>query len=246
MAAMMTNEQKQQVWQAYRDRRPTRVPVMYGVNPRVVLLDPKWNTRGITFQEYATDASATVEVQLLFMRYQHEFLHQYCDHPVGLPRQWSFYVDNQNTYDSQYFGAVPAFRDGQVADVAPPLAGPAKRRIFEIDIDRPLDNPFVKDCLRRYEELKRAVGRLASQPVELSVRPPLMGFDGPFTIAVNLRGPELLTDLYEDPDYVVALTGFIQRGASLRNRALAALFGVQPFKGTRGSFADDSIALISP
>jgi uroporphyrinogen-III decarboxylase len=240
-----TNEQKQRVWQAYRDRKPTRVPVTYGINPRVVLFDPKWNPRGISFQEYATDAAAAVEVQLQFMEFQSQYLNQYCDSPLGRPEQWEFYVDNQNTYDSAYFGAPVEFRDGQVADVSPYLAGAGKHRIFEIDIDHPLDNPFIKHCLRRYEALKARAAKLSYKGVRFAVRPPLMGFDGHFTIAVNLRGPELLTDLYEDPDYVRRLMEFIHRGVVIRNRALAGAFGRKAFEGRRGSFADDSIQLVS-
>ncbi len=240
-----TNEEKQQLWQAYRDRRPTRVPVTYGVNARSVLLDPAWNARGVTFEEYVTDPTATVEIQLLFLRYKSEFLHQYCDHPLGRPARCEFYVDNQNTYDSQYFGAPIEFREGQVADVRPYLAGEGKHRIFEIDVDRPMQNPFVQDCLRRYEELCRTVERLPAEGIEYGVTPPLLGFDGPFTIAVNLRGPELLTDVYEDRAYVVRLMEFIQRGVAIRNRALAEHFGRKAFQGPRGSFADDSIALLS-
>ena len=114
------------------------------VNPRVVLFDPKWNPKGVTFQEYYSDAAAAVEVQLQFMEYQRQYLHHYCDHPLGRPAEWEFYVDNQNTYDSAYFGAELVFREGQVVDVAPPLAGRGKDRIFEMDIDHPLENPFVR------------------------------------------------------------------------------------------------------
>ena len=242
---MVTNEQKQAVWDAYRARRPIRVPVTYGVNARIVLLDPAWNTRGITFAEYAADAVAAIEIQLLFARYKAEMLHKYCDHPVGPQETIEFYVDNQNTYDSAYFGAPVAFRDGQVADVEPYLAGAGKDRIFEIDIDRPLDNPFVQSCLRRYEDLKAAAARLPGDGRIYTVRPPLMGFDGPLTMAVNLRGPEMLSDLIEDPEYAVKLMTFIQTGAAIRNRALAERFGQPAFTGPSGNLADDSIALIS-
>jgi len=242
---MTTNEQKQLLWQAYRDRKPTRVPVTYGVNPRVVLLDPKWNTKGISFAEYFSDPKATVEIQLRFMEYQSQFLNHYCDSPVGRPDRWAFHVDNQNIYDSAYFGAPLAFRDGQVPDVYPYLSGRDKNRIFEIDIEQPLSNPFVKDCLRRYEALRSEVARLRYGGMAFTVNPPLMGFDGPFTIAINLRSDDLLVDLYDDPGYVRRLMEFVQRGVAIRNRALAGLFKREAFEGPRGSLADDSIQLIS-
>jgi uroporphyrinogen-III decarboxylase len=221
------------------------VPVTLGVNPRVVLFDPKWNPKGITFQEYVADADAAVEVQLQFMEFQSQYLNRYCDSPLGRPEKWEFYVDNQNVYDSAYFGAPVEFRDGQVSDVSPPLAGAGKGRLFEMDIDHPLENPFIRDCLRRYEHLKAAAKRLRYHGVRFDVRPPLMGFDGHLTIAVNLRGHELLTDLYEDPGYVRRLMEFIHRGVVVRNRALAEAFGRKAFEGSCGWFADDSIQLIS-
>ena len=242
---MVSNAEKEQVWQAYRDRRPVRVPVTYGVNARVVLFDPAWNKRGVTFAEYYADPAAAIEIQLQLMEYQSQYLNQYCDHPTGRPEEWAFHVDNQNTYDSAYFGAELAFRDGQVADVAPPLAGAGKETIFQLDIDHPLENPFIKDCLRRRDDLAAAAERLSYHGMRFTVRDLLLGFDGHFTIAVNLRGHELLTDLYEDPPYVRRLMEFIHRGVVIRNRALAELFGKKAFDGPSGSFADDSIQLIS-
>jgi uroporphyrinogen-III decarboxylase len=241
---MVSNEEKERVWRAYRDGRPVRVPVTYGVNPRVVLFDPAWNKRGVTFAEYYADPAAAVEIQLQFMEYQSQYLNNYRDQPLGRPEEWAFYVDNQNTYDSAYFGGELAFRDGQVADVVPPLAGAGKETIFQMDIDHPLENPFIKDCLRRWEGMK-AAGRLSYHGMRFKVNPPLMGFDGHFTIAVNLRGHELLTDIYEDRPYVQRLMEFIHRGVIIRNRALAERFGKKAFDGASGSFADDSIQLIS-
>lgn len=242
---MPTNEEKQAVWQAYRAGRPTRVPVTYGVNPRTVLCNPEWNTRGITFEEYRRDPALMIEMQLLFLRYQVEFLNQYCDSPAGWPKEFAFYVDNQNTYDSRYFGAPVAFRDGQVADVEPVYAGGGKDRIFQQDIDRPLDNPFIQDCLRRHEALCRLAEKTSFHGVSLKVNPPLMGFDGHLTVAANIRGGDIFCDLYEDPAYVQRFFSFLHQGVVNRTRALHEHFGRKPFDGAKGSFADDSIALIS-
>jgi len=241
----VTNEEKTHVWEAYRDRRPVRVPVTFGVNPRVVLLDAEWNPRGITFAEYWSDARVAVEVQLEFLRYGVEYLHQYCDWPVGWPESHEFYVDVQNVYDSAYFGCPVEFRDGQVPDVRPILVGADKDRVFDLDIDRPMDNPFVQESLRRYEDLKREAERTSFRDVVLGVRPPLWGFDGPVTVATNLRGVELYSDLYEDPDYATRLFDFITRGVIIRNRAVAGHFGRRAFDGPRGVIADDSVQLIS-
>ncbi len=242
---MLTNEEKQKIWQAYYERKPIRVPVTYGVNPRVVLFDPEWNTNGITFEEYFTDAKALIEIQLKFMEYQTQYLNNYRDSPVGRPKEFTFYVDNQNSYDSLYFGTPIEFRDGQVADTMPILSGTDKYRIFDMDIEHPLDNKFVKQCLRRYEDIKSAVSSLSYHDMTFNVAPPTMGFDGHLTIATCLRGSELYVDIYEDPEYFQKLLDFLHHAVIIRNKALTELFGQKAFNGKHGGFADDSIQLIS-
>jgi len=242
---MPTNEEKREVWKAYHERRPVRVPVTLGANPRTVLFNKNLNPSGISFEDYFSDASALIEIQLRFMEYRTQVLNQYCDSPVGRPEEYTFYVDNQNSYDSLYFGTPIEFRDGQVADTTPILSGSDKNRIFEMDIDHPLENPFIKQCLRRYEEIKTAVESLLYHDMSFRAQPPMMGFDGHMTIATCLRGEELYTDLYMDPDYVRKLFSFIHRAVIIRNQALAKLFGREVFSGQRGSLADDSIQLIS-
>jgi uroporphyrinogen-III decarboxylase len=240
-----TNEEKVQVWAAYRARKPTRVPVSFGVNPRVVLQDPDWNPHGITFEEYFTDPRALIEVQLKFLQYQVEYLNQYCDSPTGWPQSLDFYVDVQNVYDSAYFGGPLELLEGQVVDVSPVLAGPDKERVFSVDIERPMDNPFVRQSLKRQAELAEAVRGTSFRDIRLGVRPVTWGFDGPLTVATNLRGSALYVDLYEDPGYADRLMDFITRGVIIRNRAMHKHFGLEAFKGPNGSIADDSVQLIS-
>ena len=239
---VVTDAQKRAVWDAYRAGRPTRVPVTFGINPRVVLLDAEWNPRGITFQEYWNDARVAVEMQLKFVEYQVEFLNRYCDSPTEWPERFDFVVDVQNVYDSAYFGGPVEFRDGQVPDVSRTLEGENTEHIFQVA----MDNPFVRDCLRRREELVRAAAGVSFHGLRLGVAPLVWGFDGPLTIATNLRGSELYLDLAAEPDYVDRLFAFITQGVIIRNKAMRSQFGQKPFDGPRGSIADDSVELISP
>ena len=240
-----TAEEKQKVWEAYRARRPIRVPVTWGVNPRVVLLDPQWNPRGLAFEDYFRDARVLVDVQLEFLRYQVEYLNRYSDKPTEWPAKFEFYVDVQNVYDSAYFGCPVAFREGQVPDVSAILAGKDKERVFALDIDHPLENPFVRQCLARHAAVKKLLPTLSFHGLELGLQPLVWGFDGPLTVATNLRGAELYSDLYEDPDYVARLLEFITRGVIIRNRVLYEHFGLKAFDKPSGWIADDSIQLIS-
>ena len=241
-----TNEEKQKVWQAYHDGNPARAPMTFGANPRTVLFNKEWNPKGISFEDYFSDASALVEIQLQFMEYRTQVLNQYCDSPVGRPEEWTFYVDNQNSYDSLYFGTPIEFRDGQVANTTPILAGSDKNRIFEMDIEHPLENPFIKQCIRRYKDIKELAESLSYHGMTFRVQPPLMGFDGHLTIATCLRGEEIYADIYLDPEYVKRLFDFLHRAVIIRGRALAKLFGREAFSGSCGGLADDSIQLISP
>jgi uroporphyrinogen-III decarboxylase len=154
-------------------------------------------------------------------------------------------VDTQNVYDSAYFGAPVEFRDGQVPDVSRILEGADRERIFSVDLDRPMDNPFVRECLRRHEELTRAADGVGFHNVRLGVAPVVWGFDGPLTVATNLRGSEFYLDLADDPDYATRAMEFITRGVIIRNRAMRRHFGLKAFDGPSGSIADDSVELIS-
>jgi uroporphyrinogen-III decarboxylase len=242
---MVSNEDKARIHEAYRSHKPIRVPVIFGANPRLVVLDPKWNRAGITFRDYFTSGAVLVEMQLRFMEYRTQYLNQYCDDPTGRPEKFEFYVDWQNSYDSLYFGCPLHYRDGEVPDTTPILAGADKQRLFDFDLDHPLDNPFIRWMLQRYEDIKSAAGRLSQAGVSFSVRPPMLGFDGHLTIATCLRGQELYSDFYEDPPYVHKLLDFIGRAVGIRNQALGDRLGVKAFDGPTAWFADDSIQLIS-
>jgi uroporphyrinogen-III decarboxylase len=222
------------------------VPVALGVNSRVILLDPAFNPQGTSFEEYYRDGRAAADIQLRFMDYQAEYLNRFSDSPMGRPRDFAFYVDTQNVYDAAYFGCPIRFEEGQVADTSPILTGRDKNRIFSFDFDHPLDNPFIRECFARHESLVAAVAKLSVPGMSFKVRPITMTWDGPVTIAVQLRGIEFLTDLVEDPEYAVKLMRFIQHAAEIRNRALAARAGEPVFQGPVGGLADDSIQLIGP
>lgn len=241
---MVTNEAKQAVWQAYRAGKPTRVPVALATNSRVVILDARWDP-GVTFEEYFRDAAAHLKAQLRHIEYRHEFLHQFCDSPLGLPKEITIGLDRQNTYDAEYFGGELFFAAGQVPDARPYLSGADKHRVFDLDIERPLDNPMLKRCLALHADLKRLAEKTTHKGMRVKVGPLMIGFDGPLTIAAALRGGEIFLDLYEDPEYFHKLLAFLTRGAILRRRALGSLAGLSEEQVSACFFADDSVQLIS-
>ena len=108
--------EKQAVWDAYHARRPTRVPLRWNVNPRIILLDPALNPEGFTFEQYSRDPLTLMTVQARFQEYQAQVLSRTCDCPAQIPEQWRFYVDTQNTSDGAYLGAPVRF-ESEITEV---------------------------------------------------------------------------------------------------------------------------------
>ena len=56
------NEEVKKVWETYNAKKPLRMPVILGVNNRIILLDSKLNTKGYTFEQYFHDPVIMTEV----------------------------------------------------------------------------------------------------------------------------------------------------------------------------------------
>ena len=57
------NEEVKRVMAAYNAGSPIRVPMILGVNARVLLCDPKYNTRRLSFEEYWNDKKLFVSIR---------------------------------------------------------------------------------------------------------------------------------------------------------------------------------------
>jgi uroporphyrinogen decarboxylase len=130
-------------------------------------------------------------------------------------------------------------------DTPPLLAGANKRLLFERGMPDPLSGGVFAHAHRLHQAI---ADRLASDPTRhgklVTLAPFGLGTDGPFTVAQHLRGIELFTDLYEDPDYVRQLLDFIVDGTIARIRVHRRFFGF-PEVSENWSFADDAIQMLS-
>lgn len=239
------NEEVRQVWEAFRARRPIRVPVILGINPRVYLLNPELNQAGISFEQYSEDPDLMAQVQMATQHYTRHHMLQ--DAPMGLPEDgWAIYVDLQNYYEAAWFGAPVEYRAGQVPDTSPILTDDGKRMLFDRGIPDPLRDGSMGKNQRFYEHMLANMGSYshAGLPV-VSAAMSGLGTDGPMTIAASLRGAtELCTDFYENPDYVRELLDYITEATIHRIRALREALGQEARPRCTG-FADDSIELLS-
>lgn len=234
---------KQRVWDRYHAGSPTRVPVELGLNNRLVMLDRRIDTGELTYKQVFSDAVAMLRVQLHWQYVCRKRYHLFCDYPSDLPETWQVALHLQNIYEAAFFGCPVDFKPDQVPDTTPVFDGENKRAIFDIDITRPFERYPYKTAIEFYEILvdyvkgKTFLGR----PVAID-RPAFIASDGPLTVAMNVRGPEILTDLIDDPDYAGELFAFTTE-AALRRREAFIEYADLP--ETAGGFADDSIALIS-
>lgn len=239
-----TNEEKQAVWDAFNAGKPTRVPLNWGCNSRIVLLNPELNPEGYTYQQMLTDPAVPPIMQSRFDEYCATTLAETCDRLAGLPDTWAFSYEYHNISDGAYFGAPVQFRDGQVPSVEPCYSIDEVDTFLARDFSRPLENPWIQQCLRFREQLLQVAESFSYQGRKGRVLDFTLNFDGPLTIATILFGTDIFLFLLEEPEKSKELLLFITKACILRNQALLQLAN-QPLKGEWGGIADDSIQLIS-
>lgn len=239
-----SDAEKQAVVDAFEAGRPTRVPMILGNNVRVVLMSPDWNPEGITFQQYMEDPETHVKIALRHQLYQRQVLGKVSDIRCEPPEVWQAPLMVFNIYEAASLGAPVKYFDQQVPDTQVCLTDDNRESIFEVDIDNPLDLPFHKKYLAFEQQMQKIVKDMTFEGRPVQVPPwSQMGTDGPVTVAMNLRGPEFMMDLIEDPDYADRLMAFLIRAALRRRQAFARKVG------SKGSahmgIADDSCAMLS-
>ncbi len=238
------NEEAKNVWDAYLAGKPVRVLMIIGCNARMILLDPKLNNKKITFKQYIENPDVMLKVQMEFQRWLKLNVPQ--DAIMGIPPDGlPVSVDFQNCSEAAWFGAEIHYRDGQVPDTEPILNGDKKQALFDKGIPDPFDG-IMKTKINYYEYFMKKQKEgfcFEGSPIK-SITMSGLGTDGIMTGAVNLRGVEIFTDFYEDPDYVRKLFSFLTEATIKRIKAFRK-YSNQPEKSKGISFADDSIANIS-
>jgi len=240
---MLLNNDKQTIWEQYHAGHPSRVPVMLGMNNRVYLLDPRFNTNGHTYQDIFNDPAQMLATQLHWQELTRTHYHRFCDYPTGLPDKWQVSAHFQNVYEAWFFGCPLRFKGGQIPDTSPILTNDNKRAVFDVNIEHPLERDPCKrgiEFTERMMELARGY-EYQGRPIEVLPYLPI-GSDGPFTVALNLRGIDWLTDLVLDPDYADELMAFITRAAINRAQAVLKYWGKEL---QEVALADDSVEMIS-
>jgi uroporphyrinogen-III decarboxylase len=240
------NTEQRAVWDAFHAGQPIRVPVLIGTNPRIILLDPSLNINGITFKQYTQNADIMADV---FIRHLHWVRHHLrFDQEMGLPDDgWKVWIDLQNFYEAAWFGAPVHFPDNNCPYASPWLTDDNKQAVFDRGVPDPFDDGgWLKRNWEFYDAFcayKDAGREFHGRPI-IQVDPAAMGTDGPFTIAMELRGDAACYDMIADPDYTHMLLDFITHATIVRISEYRKRMDL-PIMADDFFYADDSIALIS-
>ena len=239
------NEEVNKIWESYYNGQPIRIPMILGINPRVIILDEKYSD-GVTFEKYYNDPHIMLETQLKFQKFTScEVVY---DHIMDIPEHgWHLYPDFQNDLECGWFGAEVKYSDNAVPFTIPFLRDDDKKdMLFKKGIPE-LFNGLLGKSLEFYNyftEKKNKGYTYENKPIN-SIGFGGMGTDGPMTVACMLRGTtEFCIDLYEDTGYALELMDYITEAAIFRIKGLRKYFG-QPEKTPSIGFADDSIQLLS-
>lgn len=239
------NAEVSRVWDAYKARKPIRVPFFVGVNSRYTMFDHPANPTRVTYEQYWSSPEVMLHRQLEHLEWCAVNIEQ--DAPMGLPDKWGFYTDFQNVHEAAAFGCPIRYFDDQVPDTLPILTDENKRFIFDAGVPDPFSNPFwdkIWEFYDYFKEREREGYEWKGRPIEV-LGPTGMGTDGPLTVACNLRGAmEFCLDLLEDPLFADDLLDLITEAAIRRISAFRERLG-RPAKDQGYFYADDSIALIS-
>ena len=238
------NNEVREVWKAYNEGNPVRIPMILGINPRVWLLDNKLNTDKITFEKYSTDPDTMIDIQLKNEYYIRHNI--YADHEMGMPENgFHAYVDYQNYFEAGWYGAKIIYPPGNSPTNEILLNDDNKNILFEKGFPDPFGNSYVK-ALEMYEYMQSRINKKEYKGCPLTgVGLPAFYTDGPMTNACNIRGAtEFCIDIYEDPEYAERLLDYITDATIMRIKAWNKRYGNREIGDSFG-FADDSVQLLS-
>jgi hypothetical protein len=237
------NTEVQRVWEAYREGRPMRTPMLLSANSRVWVLDPRLNRAGLTWKQFVSDPRLQLETQLQFRHYWAHNIPQ--DAEMGLPStSWKVFVEFHNVVEENWFGCQIIYPEGQVSTSLPAYAGKRKDLVFEQDLPEPFQGIYGQ--MREFYEFFQQACQTQTfhdRPIE-TLPPGALATDGPLTIATGIRGPEILEDILNDEYYFHRLMDRITTAVIRRIRAWREYLHSDPLPQS-GYFADDAIQFLS-
>ncbi len=238
------NAEVVKLWKELEDGKPSRIPVQWSMSYKMFVLNPSLNVSGISFKDCFENPDVMLKAELEFEHWRRHNV--WCDWEMGIPKKWDISVHFQNVYESAWLGAPILFTEKNVPDIKPFLKSKEEMKKF---VAQGIPDPFgglMARAKRFYEHFveKRSEGFTFKGAPLGNIGAP-MGTDGPFTIAVNITGGEILRHLYKDTEFAQNFLWFITDALIERMKAWHKFMGISfPYKGF--GFADDCIQLLSP
>jgi uroporphyrinogen-III decarboxylase len=238
------NEMVAQLWKDFKSNKHNRIPVIWGMTDRMIVLNKELNVRNYSYEKIFSDPETMLHVELEFEYWRRHNI--YADWEMGLPEEWSLLVQFQNVYESAWFGAKLYFSDTSVPDIVPFLRSEDDIKEF---IKRGKPEPFsgfmakIRSFYEYFLEKKEEGYTYLGRPIGSIFAP--IGTDGPFSIATNITGGYIVKLLYLNESLAEEFLWFITEAIIERMKAWHKLLKVSfPYEGF--GFADDSIQLLSP
>ncbi|MEM2057082.1 MAG: GNAT family N-acetyltransferase [Thermoproteota archaeon] len=238
------NEMVLSLWKDFRVNKHKRIPVTWGMNDRMIVLNKELNVKNYAYETIFNDPETMLRVELEFEYWKRHNV--YADWEMGLPKEWTIPVQFQNVYESAWFGAPIYFSANSVPDIFPFLKNEDEVRAF---MEKGMPEPFsgfmarVRSFYEYFLKMKEEGYIYCGRPIGHVSAP--IGTDGPFTIATNITGGYVVKLLYRNRGLAERLLWFMTEAIIERMKAWHRLLNVSfPYEGF--GFADDSIQLLSP
>ena len=194
------NREVREVMDAYEHDRPIRVPLIPG----------EWYGQHgwfadeieLDFRDYYTNPDEMVRVQLEAARRRREL--PIYDMVLGeLPESWSVSVDQWPAVAPGWFGCPLQYRkDAVIAHSGLELS---KEACAALTMPDPLQGGILATIMRFWNYLQeKYLGSFRFLGVPIGTINPGVGTAGPFSLALDIRGAEIMADMYDDPAFAHA------------------------------------------
>ena len=247
------NEECRNVWEAFHQRKPIRVPITVGGSIRNLFQNPEINATGHTFEDFFKNPRAQIECQLAYQKWRRYNL--VCDNEMGPPKNgWQVGIDFQNSFEAGWMGCPLHYFGNDMPDTGEILKDD-KSKLYQLKEPDALHGGLLGRAMEFFDYMHAQCPEMefAGLPVKPPASIPGEWTDGPFDLAYKLRGAaEVCLDMYEDPKYYHDLMTFITQNIIRRIKAIRQWRWARnpdaPDKGKfKGSWwaSDDAIAMIS-
>lgn len=192
------NEEARRVLEAYYADRPIRVPVL--CDESFLQHGPYADQTGLDYRLYYTDPHEMLRVQLEAARLRREM--PIYDFILGeAPVSWPVTVDLWPTPFPGWVGCELVYRKDAV--IAHRSLHLAKEQCLALEMPDPIQGGILQTYRCFWEVLKSTyTGKLSflGKPVS-PFNHGIVNGSGFFSLALDIRGPEIMADMIEDPDF---------------------------------------------